>query len=781
MPRKGLLLLALLWVAGSLPAAQAPKRVAIIIDTSGSMNSSDRPRYTVQLSQIISDLLSSGDELSVTRLPLVERSCSDGPDRSLSIRLNAGPNFRSDLGRLISYGGDNNFASPVRTAIESLGFDRAQQRLLLFIADSGGLGNCDTVLTREMMRLHASGALIAAVNIGSSTGAFETNPAFDFRTPALDSEQLVRSVAQVYQKFLGAKKVQTGRVSGGSVTVQIDPYVREAFLVVAADGEVAPMQQAAGNPSAASIDLDVHGGGHTVGLDRVTRGYRIVRMERPTAGRWTFSAPGLRATAGWMLLQDYAVGLRFTTTKVPANTPSVLQVELIDEQTGQRITGTNPIQGLSITVDVDGKTVTLTDDGKNGDSTAGDGVYTGTHTFGKPGKAALPVHLTSDIIDRTFLLETETIESSFKLTSLTVKKMEAGTAGLVKVRLEPVGNPSKNPEALDLEIAGSRLRLTDDGKGGDERPGDGIYSVEWTPSIVGNIPWTASGPASMMVVPVTGAIDVIGRLVFARPGPCALGELRSHSQGSATLDLSASQVFGSVNVEFTSNLNLDGAVLEADFGSGWQPVTGKPISLALDQARARAWPVRVRVGGCPQATAARQYVIEIAHTNAAGKLEKIEAPLEVTVIPDSFLTCWWPLIVAVLGVIAVGVIIYGFISPSRFPRQAGVMLSPEADINAEGFFHPIRAQRASGPGFYRDAAIYIAQDFRLSGKSSGALARLRADRKLIRIRPVDGASLWKQSADGEWIELPAEESIARAGILYRNDSSSLFFEIRNSG
>ena len=40
------------------PTSHAKGRhIAIIIDTSGSMSSSDKPRYTVQLSQIISELL----------------------------------------------------------------------------------------------------------------------------------------------------------------------------------------------------------------------------------------------------------------------------------------------------------------------------------------------------------------------------------------------------------------------------------------------------------------------------------------------------------------------------------------------------------------------------------------------------------------------------------------------------------------------------------------------------------------------------------------------------
>ncbi|HLC16155.1 MAG TPA: hypothetical protein VJL89_08010, partial [Thermodesulfovibrionia bacterium] len=64
------------------------RRVVILIDTSGSMSSSDKPRYAVQLSKIISELVEAGDELSVVRLPEND-SCSAGPNSSLALPFNS--------------------------------------------------------------------------------------------------------------------------------------------------------------------------------------------------------------------------------------------------------------------------------------------------------------------------------------------------------------------------------------------------------------------------------------------------------------------------------------------------------------------------------------------------------------------------------------------------------------------------------------------------------------------------------------------------------------------
>src|ERR1700757_4738218 len=83
--------------------AHAERRVAIVIDTSGSMLTNDRPRYTVQLAKIIADLQSASDQLTVTRLPLYEASCSAGPNPSLQIRAQAADRqgFQQSVERLI--------------------------------------------------------------------------------------------------------------------------------------------------------------------------------------------------------------------------------------------------------------------------------------------------------------------------------------------------------------------------------------------------------------------------------------------------------------------------------------------------------------------------------------------------------------------------------------------------------------------------------------------------------------------------------------------------------
>ena len=97
----------------------------------------------------------------------------------------------------------------------------------------------------------------------------------------------------------------------------------------------------------------------------------------------------------------------------------------------------------------------------------------------------------------------------------------------------------------------------------------------------------------------------------------------------------------------------------------------------------------------------------------------------------------------------------------------------------EGFFHPIKAQRGTGSGFYRDARVYIRQDFRLSGSAKGELARLRASGSRVCIRPAPGTLVYRQNLDGEWEELPPEETSAHFGVVYKDSMGRVYFELRN--
>jgi hypothetical protein len=252
-----------------------------------------------------------------------------------------------------------------------------------------------------------------------------------------------------------------------------------------------------------------------------------------------------------------------------------------------------------------------------------------------------------------------------------------------------------------------------------------------------------------------------------------LGKTGSHSEILGQLDLSTATVKGKPVVKVTTDYEVSGTVLEIDLGNGWVELDDQ--SLTMTDTGNNTWPVRVRTGRCPDGVSlADKFIIFIEGMNADGLAVNKSIDFSVEVIEPPWLQCWWPVLAAALGILMIGILIHGFVSPFRFSPRLGVVLSPEDDI-AEGFFHPIRARR----GFYRDARAYICADFRIAGKSKGAIARLRASGKKACILPVGGNALYRQTIDGEWEKVPSEETVVRAHILYKDSLGTLFFEIKN--
>jgi hypothetical protein len=323
--------------------------------------------------------------------------------------------------------------------------------------------------------------------------------------------------------------------------------------------------------------------------------------------------------------------------------------------------------------------------------------------------------------------------------------------------------------------------LNDKGENGDAVAGDGVYSGRWNPPSVGvqKLFFTSSGGGA--AASADREVEAVGSIEFAPAPPCALGMLRGRTEGKTSLDLSASRVHGFVDVELRSASSLAGIAFEIDPGTGWQTVGAAPLRLRVSDGEPRVWPVRVRAGNCPSAVTAGDRGIqpfELTATDANGKPVRLEIPVQMEIVADPWLHCWWPFIGAGTGVLLVLFLLHGFLSASRFTARSGIVISTEEDIDSEGFFYPFRGQPGSRSGFYRDAVLYLGQDYRVSRSRSNSLVRIRASGRNVRLRP-SGAAVYQLTTDGDWQEMAHEETIARNGVRYRNDGGSLYFEFRN--
>lgn len=779
--------LALIAVLVPVTASAAGREVTIIIDTSGSMEQSDRSRYTAQLAKIVADLLDPDDRLTVIRMPGSE-SCADGPDPSLVLRLDPADRagFKRAVDAFVSTTGGTYFSAPIRTAVQIVTLDGAKSRLLLMLADSGGLGLCTTPLTGELRRLRESGATVAAINLGASGGAFDGNPGLSFTTGAPDVESLARAVALVYQRFIGARRVQTGALSS-SIAVDVPAHVRSAFLVVAADGPIAAIDARAGNPGAEAIDTNYRGGGETRGLDGRNRGYRIVQLRRPRQGRWTFVPRGLSAGGGWMLVLDYAVGFRLQSSDTfVAGAPGLVELQVYDEDTGATLDPAS-LPGLDVGLEANGRVQRLNDSGLDGDRAPGDGTYSTALTFETPGSYPVRATVRSGDIERTIMLTAAVTDAPWIIRAVTPAQIEAGRPVIVSARLEPTGAAARasaaRPGAVHASMASDdgasdELTLRDDGTAGDQAAGDGVYSARWQTATVGRrtVAYRAAGGSP--AAPARADLDVLGRIEFGGAGPVAFGTLHGGSEAGGEIDLSSATVFGRFDVRASTSLARSGVALEVDLGSGWQRLDDEPVAIVLDEHGRRRWPLRIRVGDCPEGVLPSEYhelVFEV--TTAAGRPARMAVPLAVVIVPDPWLHCWWPVLVMGFLLLSGAIMTHGYWSPYRFPRGASVVISDVEDMD-EGFAHPIRAEHGTGVGFYRDAAVYLCSDYRLRGRPVNAIARLRAGRRQLHVRPESGRSLYRYTSEGKWERLPDAESLVRPGMICRTEEADLFFEVR---
>ncbi len=208
-------------LAGCALNVNAERRIALIVDTSGSMQQNDRSRYAVQISKILSDLADDRDQVAIIRFPdpkgvldtfraRLPQDCSVGADRSLMAQMSGADRamFKVRIDNLLQYDGPTFFGAPLRTAIPFLGEDRGIARLLLLISDADeGFGSCNAEYTKLLQQFEGSGATVALIKIGAyADDGFANNPAIQFREDVQDSAKLISAVAQVYQRFLGSKR-----------------------------------------------------------------------------------------------------------------------------------------------------------------------------------------------------------------------------------------------------------------------------------------------------------------------------------------------------------------------------------------------------------------------------------------------------------------------------------------------------------------------------------------------------------------------------------------------
>jgi hypothetical protein len=758
---------------GAAAPQAPPRRLAIVLDTSSSMAdpSGDPARRTVQLSKVLSDLVDERDDFAVITMPGRRDSVSllATIDRSLVHALGQ-TNRQAFKDRLetITFSTSTAMLTPVRTAIDWLGNDRDTPRLLLILTDAAGFDCCAREIADELRDAARQGVLLATVGVGTDADALFKGVDMVARRTARNAAAVTQSVAEIYQRFLGGRNVTHG-IAGPQVQFTVDRYVREAFLVVAADGPVPIPAPGATNPGADAVDVNFRGGHETGDVHRSTsRGYRIVRLSRPRAGAWTVDLPGLSAPAAFVLIQDYSLGLRLIgpdTVRTGASTS--IKFGLFDENTGQRITDTNGIpQGLQATIDFGNGPVALTRDA--------DGYLVAHHSFAKAGAVTAHARLQSANIDRAMRLA---LTASDKGTLRVEVPQAVDYNDLVPVRVTVEGhhNAGPLPDRLVASTVAGPLTLT-------RVTGAAIprYEGQWRATPSGTQQIRFELPDEARVSTASANVEVFGGLRWPNPPPLQLGPIGGRADARARLDTSKADIAGNFTVDVTTDLALHRAELWLDDGSGTPQLLGtEPRRLQLASTGTRAWTLRLRTDDCPVASDPEMpHFLQLAYVRANGARGVVRVPLRVHVVEDCWYWCWRYEIALVLISAVVIYIAGGIYFPSRFRAGVGVQISDSPRLD-QGVFYLLRRVRGARSGFYRDARVFVTPDYRVTAKARQGVVRLRAHAAGVMIRPESGASLARQSSALTWEPVQHEQAM-EPGVPYRAGQDRLFFELRTN-
>lgn len=255
-----------------------------------------------------------------------------------------------------------------------------------------------------------------------------------------------------------------------------------------------------------------------------------------------------------------------------------------------------------------------------------------------------------------------------------------------------------------LEVGGQTVTL--------EHAGNGLFRGTWTPTAPGTVEARVSFANTWLDARADAQVLVEGFLdlnLQPNPNPIELGTWRGErgeTRACAEVDLSASLNADRVPVRCIPD-GQSAAVLTCG------PIPGSEADLGGSPGQPLRWEVCVIAAGCCGDLPGpddRPFTITLrgAHDHYASGA--VTVPVRFQVEPTGWWRCWWVEIVALLTVLTLGWLLYGFLSPYDFDPAATVRIagSPAALRRASALV--LCEQPGGRRGFYRHARMALAED-----------------------------------------------------------------------
>jgi hypothetical protein len=315
-------------------------------------------------------------------------------------------------------------------------------RTVIWLSDGRSEGA--EVVARAIRELTAEGVAVEAIVFGLGDT--------DLATAAGLTPRRVSTPAEIMKAFAGSFRriVQAPYEIDNLVSVQpgfeMKQYVEEAWIVVYGDDTLG--------------DVTIDGPQQPVPADYATDrwagagAYRVAHIERPPAGRWTVRASGGGPGVAYAVVQRSALApVLLEPQRALAGTP-VRLVGGISAGKGHLVTDPELLRDATLTAEVQGHTVTLSDQGARPDGAAGDGRFTAAVTFRGSGNVPVRLHVRSPLIDRTVDVVVN-VAGSFRYTGPPLD-IDLGTIGVEAVACRPLVFTAEHQGEVPFELR--RLR-----------------------------------------------------------------------------------------------------------------------------------------------------------------------------------------------------------------------------------------------------------------------------------------------------------------------------------
>ena len=346
--------------------------------------------------------------------------------------------------------------------------------------------------------------------------------------------------------------------------------------------------------------------------------------------------------------------------------------------------------------------------------------------------------------------------------------IDAQISLIASVRAGLGGELVTDPELLQgavimADIEGQQFTLRDDGAQGDAAADDGRFTALFTFRSAGQIPVRLHLKSALADRFADASVEV-GGLFRYTGGPLMidLGVLGVASEACRPLLLQANQQ-GEVPFELQAlRKPPSGHTLELRLPAG----TLLPNKNIVTARSADSMQVCLKTAArVPSSQANGEPWLNLRVAGSDKPEHQVVLHLRWRVEGLSFWQLWGWLILLILALLLILFIVLGFVLPQRFRSTLAVTFVPNREELDEQSPQPVKQWKGVGIGFYRNARAYLHPDYRLSGKSSGALACLSAERGSNRVIPGNGTTLFRETLDGEWETVPAQGYRIRAGDI----------------